>query len=116
LVETVLRIVRPQDPGPGPTHCRCWVTRCGTSGFIPRHRDRYGTAQLLICLAVPPVENGGALGLQPPGCSEDHLQMGPGDVVVIDATAVDHWITPLIATERVPEPERLAAVGRYYLE
>jgi hypothetical protein len=73
LVETVLRIVRPQDPGPGPTHFRCWVTRCGTSGFIPRHRDRYGTAQLLICLAVPPVENGGALGLQSPGCSEDHL-------------------------------------------
>jgi hypothetical protein len=30
--------------------------------------------------------------------------------------AVDHWITPLIATERAPEPERLAAVGRYYLE
>jgi hypothetical protein len=40
----------------------------------------------------------------------------PGDGVVFDATAVDHWTTPLTATERVPEPERLAAVGRYYLE
>jgi hypothetical protein len=36
------------------------------------------------------------------------MQRGP--------SAVDHWIIPLIATERVPEPERLAAVGRYYLE
>ncbi len=116
LVETVLQIVRPRDPGPGPTHLQCWVTRCGTGVFIPRHRDRHGTAQLLICLAVPPVENGGALGLQAPGCSEEHLQMGPGDAVVVDATTVDHWVTPLIATERVPEPERLAAVGRYFLE
>jgi hypothetical protein len=116
LLETVLRIVRPQDPVPGLAHFRCWVTRYGTSGFIPRHRDKYGTAQLLICLDVRPTENGGALDLQAPGCREECLQISPGGGVVFDATAVDHWTTPLTATERVPEPERLAAVGRYYLE
>jgi hypothetical protein len=116
LVETVLRIVRPHDRAPGLADFRCWVTRYGTGGFLPRHRDRYGTAQLVICLAVPPAENGGLLGLQAPGCGEEHLQLGLGDAVVLDATAVDHWTTPLITSERVPEPERLAAVGRYYVE
>jgi hypothetical protein len=39
----------------------------------------------------------------------------PGDGVLWDATAIEHWTTSRAPTRDQPRPERVVLVGRYFL-
>ena len=93
---------------------KCWANRYRAGEWIARHRDASGTVQLLVCLRAPADETcGGILHLAPPA-GPLACPLGPGDAVLWEATTIEHWITPLVATAADPEPERVVLVGRYF--
>jgi hypothetical protein len=91
----------------------CWIARYRNSEYIDRHTDSAGTIQLLLCLAAPPAENGGALVLLS-GPSERCYVLRTGDAVLFTATTVEHCTTPLMPSSTCPDPARVVAVARYF--
>jgi hypothetical protein len=66
--------------------------------------------QLLVCLQAPPSsQNGGKLFVD-----GTELFLTPGDAVVFEAVRLEHYTTPLVASEDEPDPRRIVLVGRYY--
>ncbi|MBV9139702.1 MAG: 2OG-Fe(II) oxygenase [Pseudonocardiales bacterium] len=92
----------------------CWIARYKNGEYIDRHKDNAGTLQLLVCLAAPPSENGGALVLAP-GPNEHRYVLRAGDGVLFSATTVEHCTTPLKPSVTYPDPIRVVAVARYFL-
>ena len=90
----------------------CWTSVYGLGEYIDPHKDRSGSAQLLVCLQAPPTPaHGGELVVD-----STRLFLYPGDAVVFEATTVEHYTTPLTATSDAPSPRRTVLVGRYFLE
>lgn len=88
-----------------------WTSKYQKDEHIDPHRDRAGTIQLLVCLEAPELAaQGGALVV---GATK--LQLTPGDAVAFEATKLEHYTTPLLATKADPEPQRTVLVGRYFL-
>jgi alkylated DNA repair dioxygenase AlkB len=92
----------------------CWANRYRAGERIAPHRDGSGTVQCLVCLKAPIESRGGVLHLDTTAGARA-CPLAPGDAVVWEATTIEHWITPLVATVDDPEPERVVLVGRYYL-
>ena len=94
---------------------RCWANRYRIGDRIPPHRDGGGDVQMVVCLKAPAGEaNGGVLHLATAG-GVRACPLRPGDAVLLEVTAIEHWTTPLVATPAAPEPERMVLVGRYDL-
>lgn len=91
----------------------CWIARYRRGEYIDRHTDNAGTVQLLICLAAPPSENGGALFLAP-GPNEHRYVLRAGDAILFTATTIEHGTTPLRPSATCPNPVRVVAVARYF--
>lgn len=92
----------------------CWTSVYRVGQYINAHKDRSGDLQIIICLQAPAEENGGYL------CADlsdggRKLLLTPGDAVIFKASAIQHYTTPLVATEQEASPKRVVAVGRYYL-
>jgi hypothetical protein len=87
----------------------CWTSCYRIGEFINSHRDGDGSIQLLICLKAPAGrENGGVLIVD-----GRELILAPGDAVAFAATRLDHYTTPLVATENDGDPQRVVVVARY---
>jgi alkylated DNA repair dioxygenase AlkB len=93
----------------------CWANRYGVGERIAPHRDAAGTVQLLICLTAPASEASGGILHLSTRVGTRALRLMPGDGVLWDATAIEHWTTSLVATLDEPRPERVVLVGRYFL-
>ncbi|KAF0847067.1 hypothetical protein [Nocardia caishijiensis] len=88
----------------------CWTSCYSVGEYINPHRDRGGTAQLLLCLKSPLTSSqGGSLILE-----GAELFLSPGDAVLFEATRLEHHTTPLVASEVDPAPTRTVLVARYY--
>jgi alkylated DNA repair dioxygenase AlkB len=110
LVQTALGVSSVAD-----RRIACWANHYREGEHIAPHRDRSGTVQLIICLRAPVSElNGGALHLSTPDGARA-CPLAPGDAVLWEATAIEHWTSPLVATTDDPKPERLVLVGRYFV-
>ena len=96
-----------------PASIRTWANRYRLGEHIPRHTDAGGTTQMVVCLAAPPVANGGTLMLAT-ASGDLSYTMAPGDAVLLQTTVIEHWTTPLVATAADPRPVRLVGVGRYH--
>ena len=89
----------------------CWTSGYKVGEYINPHRDRAGSIQLLICLKAPHTpESGGALVI-----NGQEMFLTPGDAVALEASALEHYTTPLLATNDEPDPRRIVLVGRYFL-
>lgn len=87
----------------------CWTSRYRVGEFINSHRDGDGRIQLLVCLQAPQDrESGGVLVVD-----GREIDLAPGDGVAFEATALDHFTTPLVATENEMHPQRVVLVARY---
>ena len=94
---------------------RCWANRYREGEHIAPHRDANGSVQLLICLKAPTSEaSGGILHVRTP-LGVRSYPLAPGDGVLWEATTIEHWTTPLVATSEDLSPERLVLVGRYFM-
>lgn len=88
-----------------------WTSGYREKEYINPHRDNSGTAQLLVCLDAPlSQENGGKLVV-----GESELFLQPGDALVFEATKLEHYTTPLVATEENQNPTRTVLIGRYFM-
>lgn len=86
-----------------------WTSRYAAWEYINPHRDVAGLVHLLICLESPPSNrNGGSLFVE-----SQELFLKPGDAIVFDAQMLEHYTSPLIPTEEIPNPRRTVLVGRY---
>ncbi|QSM02053.1 RNA demethylase [Mycobacterium phage prophi68-1] len=98
-----------------PKHVDCWANRYRVGERIAPHRDSSGSVQFIVCLKAPiDLTSGGILHLK----VADALfpcPLTPGDALLWEATSIEHWTTPLVATQHEPTPERITLVGRYYL-
>ncbi|WP_240137662.1 2OG-Fe(II) oxygenase [Streptomyces sp. MUM 178J] len=88
---------------------RRWVNRYGAGDSIAPHDDTTGDYQIMICVAAPPAEYGGALVFE--DGTEADLQQG--DLLVMKHAELVHWTTPLAADT---PGERATATCRYYVE
>lgn len=87
----------------------CWTSCYRIGEFINSHRDGAGRIQLLVCLqAAPGRENGGVLIVD-----GREIVLTAGDGVAFQATGLDHYTTPLVATENEMHPQRVVLVARY---
>ncbi len=68
----------------------------------------------MVCLKAPKPEAGGVLHLQT-SHGEFACPLAAGDGLLWEATSLEHWTTPIIATTAEPAPERVTLVGRYFL-
>jgi hypothetical protein len=93
-------------------HLIVWTAGYHEREYINPHCDNSGTAQLLVCLDAPDSpENGGQLVV-----GESALFLQPGDALIFEATTLEHYTTPLVATKENPNPTRTVIVGRYFME
>lgn len=92
----------------------CWTSVYGVGQYINAHKDISGDLQIIVCLQAPAEENGGSLCVSLSD-GERKLLLAPGDAVIFKASAIQHYTTPLVATEQEASPKRVVAVGRYYL-
>jgi len=93
------------------SHLVCWTSGYSAGEFINPHKDVAGTIQLLICLQAPPnAAHGGELVV-----GGQRLFLAPGDAIAFEATTLEHYTTPLVASEQEPNPHRVVLVGRYYM-
>ena len=92
----------------------CWTSVYTVGQYINAHQAGSGDLRIILCLQAPAEENGGHLcaGLSD---GERRLLLTPGDAVIFKASAIQHYTTPLVATEQEVSPQRVVAVGRYYL-
>lgn len=88
-----------------------WTSIYRVGEYINQHRDGAGSIQLLVCLQSPPgPANGGELVV-----GGSRLFLRPGDAVVFEATALEHYTTPIVPTAEDANPHRTVLVGRYFL-
>jgi hypothetical protein len=90
-----------------------WTNLYRTGEYISRHRDAAGSIQLLLALISPEIDCGGAFVARIQGCLREFI-LEPGDAVLFEATAVEHFTTPLRPSESTPDPTRVNAVMRLY--
>jgi hypothetical protein len=92
----------------------CWTSVYGIGQYINAHKDRSGDLQIIVCLQASFEENGGQLCVALSD-GERKFYLTPGDAVIFKASALQHYTTPLVATEQEASPKRVVVVGRYYL-
>lgn len=110
--EPALRLIGGLTLKPTLEHLIVWTSSYKEKEYINPHCDNSGTAQLLVCLDAPASpESGGTLVV---GGSELFLQ--PGDALVFEATRLEHYTTPLVATKESQNPTRTVLIGRYFME
>ena len=89
---------------------KAWMSIYREGEFITPHRDSDGLIQMLVCLESPrDASSGGALIL-----GAQAVILAPGDAVVFKATEVEHYTTPLLATETDPDPARSVLVWKVF--
>jgi hypothetical protein len=89
-----------------------WTSGYSEGEFINPHTDGAGSVQLLVCLQAPPSQDhGGTLHV-----AQEEFFLNPGDAIAFEATSLEHYTTPLVATDTEPNPRRTVLVGRYFME
>ena len=95
-----------------PTKIQCWSSIYETGEYIDSHRDKQGIIQLLICLQAPSdPSHGGELVV-----GKRRVFLAAGDAIAFEATRLEHYTTPIVATAEEPNPRRVVLVGRYFFE
>ena len=94
--------------------CWVWVSRYRANEYINPHKDSAGTIQMILCLKSVEKTIGGLLVLSQ-GDRYKMFSLCPGDAILFQATAIEHYTTPLIPSAEYPNPMRIVAVSRYYL-
>jgi hypothetical protein len=93
----------------------CWATACGKGQEVGPHRDSTGLIHLAIGLqSTDGPKYGGELAVVMEDKAEERVFLEPGDAVWFDAKRLLHYTTPLIPSERNPDPVRVVILGRYY--
>jgi len=73
-----------------------WINVFSSGEFISAHRDASGDAQMLICVDAPLPELGGQLWV---GNVTNTVVMTSRDIVIFQASKLEHGTTPIIAED-----------------
>lgn len=80
---------------------------------IAWHKDASGDIQVLFCLEPAPDGCGGLFCIKG-SSSTIELNLGAGDIVVFNATGIEHCTTLLVATTQFSHPRRVVSVARFF--
>lgn len=89
-----------------------WLNCYYEEEYIMPHKDTTGDFQALLCLTAPPAENGGQLVIQ----DTAEIVLATGDLLIFKPSSVKHWTLPLKKSALVPNPTRITAVCRFYIQ
>jgi hypothetical protein len=71
-----------------------WIHEYYLSEFIPKHKDAFGTIQLMIALRSSISDNGGEFIIEL-NDKETAFKLDSGDAVLFNATEYSHWSNPI---------------------
>jgi hypothetical protein len=92
-------------------HTEVWINRYGPGDFVPKHCDRGGSTQLVICLqGLPEPEKGGDLII-----GDEPVPLRTGDAVLFFARGIPHGVLPIGSARVGPSGfARVTCVIRLY--
>lgn len=108
IIQLIKKLIDREDD---PIDIVCWTSVYRRNEYINRHKDVAGDVQILVGLENLGTGNEGLLHLEK-GSFKEKIFLGPGDMIVFNASDVYHYTSPI--REGQTEVKRIITVGRYF--
>lgn len=95
-----------------PWKCQVWSNVYEEGEQIPWHKDVHGDIHILICLRPAPDGCGGCFQIRDAEAIVT-VPLTAGDILIFQASQIEHRVTQLSQTTQYQNPQRIVAVARF---